>query len=184
MINDGPKPLDILIERIIYHEEYDTRKIINNIALLVLKNSVTFNEMIQPICLPGTLDMKTVEKSQKMPFIAGWGSTNASPQNNEMNSTSLMEVQIPISNLTACKQAYASYKTVIDDKVICAGYPEGGKDSCRGDSGGPLMWSKRKQFYLIGIVSYGFKECGHPGYPGVYTKVASYMDWILKNINN
>ncbi|XP_026805709.1 LOW QUALITY PROTEIN: transmembrane protease serine 9-like [Rhopalosiphum maidis] len=181
MINDGAKPLDILIERIIYHEGYDTQKYTNNIALLVLKNSVTFNEMIQPICLPASLDMKKVEKSHNMPFIAGWGSINASPQNNEMSSTSLMEVQIPISNLTACKQTYATYKTVIDDKVICAGYPKGGKDSCRGDSGGPLMWSNRKQFYLIGIVSYGFKECGHPGYPGVYTKVTSYMDWILDN---
>lgn len=184
MINDRAKPLDILIERIIYHEGYDTQKYNNNIALLVLTKSVTFNKLIQPICLPVSLDMKKVEKSHNMPFVAGWGSINASPQNNDMSSTSLMEVQVPISNLTACKQAYTSFKTVIDDKVICAGYPEGGKDSCRGDSGGPLMWSKRKQFYLIGIVSYGFKECGHPGYPGVYTKVSSYMDWILDNIDD
>lgn len=42
-----------------------------------------------------------------------------------------MEVQIPISNLAACKQTYASYNTIIDDRVICAGYPEGGKDSCQ-----------------------------------------------------
>jgi hypothetical protein len=43
MINDGAKPLDILIERIIYHEGYETHKYTNNIALLVLTNSVTFN---------------------------------------------------------------------------------------------------------------------------------------------
>lgn len=46
------------------------------------------------------------------------------------------------------------------------------------------MWSKRNQFYLIGVVSYGFAECGDPGHPGVYTRVASYMDWILDRINN
>jgi len=42
-----------------------------------------------------------------------------------------MEVQIPISNITECKQVYSNYKSLIDDRVICAGYPEGGKDSCR-----------------------------------------------------
>ncbi|XP_022176326.1 venom protease-like isoform X2 [Myzus persicae] len=184
MVDDGALPLDVPIKRIVNHEGYDSKKIINNIAILVLKNSVTFNELIQPICLPALLDMDNVEKSKNIPFVVGWGSINASPQTNEKTSTSLMEVQIPISNITQCKQAYSNYKSVIDDKVICAGYPEGGKDSCRGDSGGPLMWSKRNQFYLIGVVSYGFAECGDPGHPGVYTRVASYMDWILDRINN
>lgn len=49
----------------------------------------------------------------------------------------------------------------------------------QGDSGGPLMWFKEKQFYLMGIVSFG-KKCGVN--PGVYTKVASFTDWILENI--
>ncbi|CAI6360877.1 unnamed protein product [Macrosiphum euphorbiae] len=184
MVDDGALPLDVPIKRIINHEGYDSKKIINNLAILVLKNSVTFNELIQPICLPTILDMNNVEKSKNIPFVVGWGSINAVPQKNEKNSTSLMEVQIPISNITECKQTYSNYKSVIDDRVLCAGYPEGGKDSCRGDSGGPLMWSKRNQFYLIGIVSYGFNECGDPGHPGVYTKVTSYMDWILDRINN
>jgi len=49
----------------------------------------------------------------------------------------------------------------------------------QGDSGGPLMWFKEKQFYLMGIVSFG-KICGVS--PAVYTNVASYTDWILENI--
>ncbi|KAL4090274.1 hypothetical protein QTP88_025147 [Uroleucon formosanum] len=184
MVNDGALPLDVPIKRIINHEGYDSKKIINNLAILVLKNSVTFNELIQPICLPLLLDMNKVEKSKNIPFVVGWGSINTAPQKNEKISKSLMEVRIPISNITECKQTYSNYKSVIDDRVLCAGYPEGGKDSCRGDSGGPLMWSKRNQFYLIGVVSYGFNECGDPGHPGVYTKVTSYTDWILDGIND
>lgn len=49
----------------------------------------------------------------------------------------------------------------------------------QGDSGGPLMWINAydSRYYIVGIVSYGYK-CAEPGYPGVYTKVAEYMDWI------
>jgi len=42
-----------------------------------------------------------------------------------------MEVQVPMSRKAECKEAYSKQKAVIDDRVLCAGYPEGGKDSCR-----------------------------------------------------
>jgi secreted trypsin-like serine protease len=45
------------------------------------------------------------------------------------------------------------------------------------------MYPKGKQYYLMGIVSLGNKNCGEPGFPGVYTKVPSFMDWIIDKIN-
>lgn len=54
--------------------------------------------------------------------------------------------------------------------MICAGVPDGTKDSCFGDSGGPLTDSKGT---LIGIVSWGI-DCADKNYPGVYTRVASH----------
>jgi len=42
----------------------------------------------------------------------------------------MMEVQIPIMDIKKCKESYASGKSVIDERVLCAGYPEGGRDSC------------------------------------------------------
>ena len=51
------------------------------------------------------------------------------------------------------------------------------KDSCSGDSGGPLFATESKISYQIGLVSYGTNLCGR-GIPGVYTKVAAYLPWI------
>ncbi|KAL1461559.1 hypothetical protein WDU94_013444, partial [Cyamophila willieti] len=58
-----------------------------------------------------------------------------------------------------------------------------GQDSCNGDSGGPLIWENPNtdRHYLIGVVSYGTEQCGI-GSPGVYTRVTSYLHWIIRNM--
>ena len=57
----------------------------------------------------------------------------------------------------------------------------GGKDTCQGDSGGPLYVQDEingvTKYVLAGIVSYGV-ECAKPNYPGIYTRVSYYLDWI------
>ena len=68
------------------------------------------------------------------------------------------------------------------EKQICAG-GEKGKDSCNGDSGGPLMAreSDISPWQIVGIVSFGTSRCAQ-GAPAVYTRVTNYMDWILDNL--
>lgn len=66
--------------------------------------------------------------------------------------------------------------------MICAGYiGEGGKDSCTGDSGGPMRCYHTKNdtetLLLIGVVSWGY-GCGEKQKPGVYTRVTSVRKWI------
>jgi secreted trypsin-like serine protease len=43
------------------------------------------------------------------------------------------------------------------------------------------MWGKGNRYYLIGIVSYGYR-CGEPGYPDIYTRVTAFLDWITSNL--
>lgn len=72
-----------------------------------------------------------------------------------------------------------------EENVMCAGNLYGGEDSCKGDSGGPLMLPIHENgkfpFYQIGVVSYGY-GCGRPDVPGVYARVQHFQQWINRKI--
>ena len=70
----------------------------------------------------------------------------------------------------------------IYDSMICAGYPEGGKDACQGDSGGPLVCKHNGKAIITGIVSWGI-SCADADYPGVYSRVTTVLSWIKSNID-
>ena len=84
------------------------------------------------------------------------------------------------------RDIYAQRGGSLTEKQICAG-GEPGRDSCVGDSGSGLMRilgidGGFPQSYLIGVVSFGPRRCGTKGVPGVYTRVNSYLDWILDTV--
>ncbi|XP_026477687.1 venom protease-like [Ctenocephalides felis] len=178
--NDGAHPIDIPIAEKIMHEQYNRKSSTNDIAVLTLRSPVTFSESIKPICLPTPSDVRNDVYVRKFPFVAGWGALRFGGP----SATKLQELQIPVVTNEQCKENYASFKAqIIDERVLCAGYANGGKDACQGDSGGPLMLPVINDnrdgyhYYLIGVVSYGFK-CAEPGFPGVYTRVSQFLPWI------
>lgn len=63
------------------------------------------------------------------------------------------------------------------------GLANGGKDSCQGDSGGPFVFYENKAWVQHGIVSWG-KGCAEAGFAGVYSRVASYLDFIQQTMAN
>ena len=67
--------------------------------------------------------------------------------------------------------------------MICAGYPEGGKDSCQGDSGGPLICNEGGKAVFTGVVSLGL-GCAAPNFPGIYARVTAVLNWIENNMVN
>jgi secreted trypsin-like serine protease len=98
--------------------------------------------------------------------VLGWGRTaeGAAP------SPTLRQVGVPIRSDAECARAVPDFRA---DGMVCAGHPQGGKDACEGDSGGPMVVRGR----LVGVVSYG-KGCARPGEPGVYTRLAAYRSHL------
>ena len=100
--------------------------------------------------------------------MSGWGTLTEGGN----TPTILQKVEVPIVSDDDCRESYG-YSDV-SDSMICAG--EEGRDSCQGDSGGPMVCGG----FLCGIVSWGH-GCARPDYPGVYTEVSYFVDWILAN---
>ncbi|XP_011501012.1 PREDICTED: venom protease-like [Ceratosolen solmsi marchali] len=174
---DGANPIDVPIERGTIHPQYNSKTVANDIAVLRLKYEVSFTDAIHPICLPLIPEIKNRDYIRHYPFVAGWGAVIFRGP----SSSVLLETQLPVVSQENCRNAYANLDHGIDDKVLCAGEPAGGRDACQGDSGGPLMFPKATTYYIIGIVSVGYR-CAERGIPGVYTKVSYYIDFILTHL--
>lgn len=95
----------------------------------------------------------------------------------------LQKAQLDFINNLICAIRYNTSKEVpygITPNMICAGDPRSEKDSCWGDSGGPLQVIHPKNlclFQVIGITSFG-EGCAFPDTPGVYTRVSHYISWV------
>lgn len=167
------------IESFKIHEDYNRPRFSNDIGLIRLDRDVTMQDHIQPICLPVTEQLQTqVHKSY---ILTGWGTTESG-----LASNILMEAELRHVNNAVCRQKMMQHRLNIElsDKQMCAG----GKDlvdACKGDSGGPLGTHaslNNVRFVQFGIVTSGLDVCGKKNIPGVYCRVASYMEWILDQI--
>ncbi|XP_006890944.1 PREDICTED: transmembrane protease serine 4 [Elephantulus edwardii] len=140
-----------------------------DIALVKLQLPLMFSGTVRPICLPFS-DEELVPATPV--WVVGWGFTE---QDGGKMSDALLQASVEVIDSTRCN-AEDAYQGEVTEKMLCAGVLEGGVDTCQGDSGGPLMYES-DQWQVVGIVSWGH-GCGGPSTPGVYTKVAAYLNWI------
>ncbi|KFV11314.1 Ovochymase-2, partial [Pterocles gutturalis] len=145
-----------------------------DIALLQLDKPLEFNHYVRPVCLPAK---EEVVQPSRVCVVTGWGAREGDREKGKK----LHQLEVPILMLDTCQSYYINLPSKVTQRMICAGFPlEEGKDSCTGDSGGPLVCSSEDNsgFYTLhGITSWGL-GCGRKNYPGVYTNVGVFVDWI------
>jgi len=118
----------------------------------------------KPIELAGA-DETALWKAGRKATVTGFGDLD----NDGKAAMTLHQLELPVLADSGCR----NYGSRFDrHTMLCAGYPAGGKDSCTGDSGGPLtVRTDEGDRRLIGLVSFGI-GCAKAGFPGIYTRVA------------
>ena len=195
----APKPQDIGVEYVKIHEDYTplSRIPTNDIMLIKLKQPARITEFVSPVCLPTMKEIERIknfgerfsERVLGRPIVTGWGRTYSENdgESDKVASSILQKLPVPvISNAECIKKSKEKFqldlsKDIQREKHICAG-GLAGEDSCKGDSGGGLVGREAAgPFILVGVVSAGTVECGI-GIPGIYSRVSSFVPWILQNI--
>lgn len=172
---------DFGIESTVVHPDFNRpRRYSNDIGLIRLDRDVEMKYHIQPLCLPVTDELRN--RAENRYIVTGWGATE-----NQTGSDVLLKAVLPRVGNDACQQRLVQngLKTQLSEGQLCAG-GEDLVDSCKGDSGGPLGRSSSfkgtERYVQYGVVSAGIDSCGQKSVPGIYARVAYYMDWILDNI--
>ncbi|XP_022829990.1 uncharacterized protein LOC111358866 isoform X1 [Spodoptera litura] len=158
------------------HPLYYAGTLDNDLAILKMDHPVEWTKYphISPACLPD----KYADYSGQRCWTTGWGKDAFGDYGKYQNI--LKEVDVPILSHGQCqqqlRQTRLGYNYELNPGFTCAGGEEG-KDACKGDGGGPLVCERSGTWQIVGVVSWGI-GCGQPGVPGVYVKVAHYLDWI------
>lgn len=161
----------IQVKAIHQHSQYEAHSADYDFSVLELEDPIQPGPTMFPVPLA---EMNSVVPDGDMLLVSGWGDT----KNPDDMWKFLRATSVPKVNEKNCDEKYRSTGGVTD-RMICAGYMQGGKDACQGDSGGPLVDSNHT---LVGVVSWGI-GCAKPDLPGVYARVASVTDWIIEVIS-
>nr|CAB3263182.1 uncharacterized protein LOC104265951 [Phallusia mammillata] len=168
--------LRILLGSIVLHPTFSAYPVPTNDIALVKLNQCT--SKFRPMC-PSSPELPV---NNLQCYVLGFGATDPSG-GGITNRQSLQILSMPLIDDATCQSSYLdrfnNNRTYITNTMFCAGYMEGGRDSCRGDSGGPLICMNRvtRRILQWGVVSWG-GGCAIRNKPGVYAKVAAFHSWI------
>lgn len=168
--------------QIVIHPNYDPRRGTeggNDIALVRLSRPVALATL--PLVQPNQTSLTAPGTAAT---ILGWGATfpRALDQEPSGFALDLQQAEVPIVANEVCN-APQSYNGTILDTMLCAGFPQGGVDTCQADSGGPLLVPSGSGFALAGITSFG-QGCAQPNLYGVYTRVSSFVGFVQSVIGS
>jgi secreted trypsin-like serine protease len=139
----------------------------NDVALILLDAPINTVTPIEVATSPVAVTVGAAVRA------IGWGDTKGSPR----YPNELQEVDLAIESIITARRVYGVSN--LDNRHLAAA--ANGKDTCAGDSGGPLFdidgGGGGINPLLVGLTSYGL-GCAVRNVPGIYTNVGNYIAWI------
>ncbi|XP_052743896.1 trypsin, alkaline B-like [Bicyclus anynana] len=154
------------VAQIIRHPQFNSATMANDIGLVRVLFPFQFGPTVQPAAIAGP---NAVIPYNTVVTAIGWGWKDHAGVN---PSEELRHVQIPTVPHATCQNSY-TFMTLTAGHM-CAGPMEGGRGSCQGDSGSPLIYNN----VVIACTSFG-NGCARPNYPALYSRVAYFSNWIV-----
>ncbi|XP_068041720.1 acrosin-like isoform X1 [Anomalospiza imberbis] len=172
----GPGAQVRSVKKVVIHSDYKHIDYSYDIALMQLDRPVLCSSYIQLACVADP----TLRVSELINcWIAGWGVTTA---RNLDSADRLQQAKVQLIDVQLCNSS-DWYSGEVHPYNLCAGYPQGNIDSCKGDSGGPLMCqdNNAEYWWVVGLTSFG-TGCARARQPGVYISTQHFYDWIDYNM--
>ncbi|XP_026744116.1 serine protease snake-like [Trichoplusia ni] len=160
---------------IILHPRYVRSSRYNDIALIKTQKTIKLDQFVVPACLHTGDAVK-----DDLVIATGWGLTAEEGNNSEILQKVTLEKFMPAQCAKKYYPVRVSLEKGYDAKTqMCYGHKSASKDTCLGDSGGPIQIKSKKiecMYTIVGVTSFG-GVCGVRE-PGIYTRVAHYVSWI------
>ncbi|XP_032039460.1 ovochymase-1 [Aythya fuligula] len=159
-----------------------------DVAVLHLQHPARLGDEVQPICLP---HRDEDFEAGMLCVTSGWGKVS---EGAGALAPVLQEVELPLIDSPTCSALLRAMDLPpVQGSMLCAGFPDGGRDACKGDSGGPLACLRTGGTWtLAGVVSWGVgcargwdasrRSTTARGSPGVFSRVAALMDFIAQHM--
>ncbi|KAK4887603.1 hypothetical protein RN001_003874 [Aquatica leii] len=164
------------VEKVIEHPFYNRFQLLHDIALLRLNKKVKFTDYVRPICLPTSEDDLT--RYGVTLYTTGFGDNEREIQGPKIKK----KIPTTLIPLDVCNQKalLLSYANPLTEYDICTEDFKNSTDvTCIGDEGGPVMLSKKFQWFIQGISSsFGCRD----DEPQTHLNVFKYLRWIKLNI--
>ncbi|XP_066999943.2 trypsin-3-like [Anabrus simplex] len=173
------------VDSIQIYPNYDSTTQSGDLALLRLSSAVNFNRYVRPICLPPYQNSRYFGN---VGYVATWGGNSteeAAAANNATASEVCLasKVPVPILNPRECFSANVSRELLTRDKG-CVGGPGTQSIACPSDVGGLVQYYvpvvPTSYYVLVGLLIPG-NQCGDTTGPSLFTRVAPYLLWIVRN---
>ncbi|CAF1171190.1 unnamed protein product [Didymodactylos carnosus] len=173
--------LTVQASEAIKHPLFSKTDLLNDIAIIKLKEFINPSPNIQFACLENT-PSTTVPEAFTTGFVVGWGDTS---YGSNRGSNVLQQTNVTVYPESFCSNVSPSNLKNWNSQ-ICCGDLQGMRDACQGDSGGGLYIKRyttdNNRFYVDGIVSYG-EQCAIADKPGIYARTSYYLDWIRQSLD-
>ncbi|XP_047039296.1 serine protease snake-like isoform X1 [Helicoverpa zea] len=162
------------VKRVVPHPEYQSPSKYHDIALLETDTRINFDGSVLPACLHSEPNPAAAAEA------SGWGALG----HRQGLADNLQAVKLKRYDEETCSQLYPAHRHLVygfnHTTQMCYGDDTDPKDTCEGDSGGPLQIANDVlscAYDIIGVTSYG-RQCGVTAGSGIYTRVYHYLPWI------